>query len=92
MKTFVANRVQQIRENTNFERVLNALLNIKPNCYIITMWFITFSTKHLIGKTYLRFEQVFNKSKDKNIACPPWSILRPKSTLVHCIVFPRNED
>ena len=36
-------------------------------------------------------EQVFNKGKDKNIADPPESILRPQSTLAHCIIFPSNK-
>ena len=38
-----------------------------------------------------QLEQVFNKGKGNTIAGLPLSILRPQSTLVHCIIFLSNK-
>ena len=56
------------------------------------MWFITFSTKHLIFKTSFRLNRCLIKVKIKTLQVGLHQrILGPQATLVHCITFPSNK-
>ena len=53
--------------NVNFEGLLLNLLNIKPRSIKLKLWFTTFSTKHLICKTFLCLNRCLIKVKTKTL-------------------------